>query len=37
VVLLEKSGLRIEVTQSTDRKVEQVRIYPPCPVSDEGK
>lgn len=29
VVLLEEAGLRIEVTQSTDRKVEQVRLYPP--------
>lgn len=29
VVLLEKAGLRIEVLDSTDRRVERVRIFPP--------
>jgi putative hemolysin len=37
VVLLESAGLRIEVTQSTDRKVEQVRIYPRREARGEGK
>jgi CBS domain containing-hemolysin-like protein len=29
VVLLEKAGLRIEIVESTDRRVERVRIFPP--------
>jgi len=29
VVVLEKSGLRIEVVASTDRRVERLRIFPP--------
>jgi len=29
VVILDKAGLRIEVVESTDRRVERVRIFPP--------
>ena len=30
VVLLEPTGLRMEVVSSTDRKVERVRVFPPA-------
>src|ERR1700749_4006506 len=30
VVLLEHSGLRIQVVASTDRRVDRLRIYPPA-------
>src|SRR5579863_5909087 len=30
VVLLERSGLRIQVVASTDRRVDRLRIYPPA-------
>jgi CBS domain containing-hemolysin-like protein len=30
VVLLEQSGLRIQVVASTDRRVDRLRIYPPA-------
>lgn len=31
LVVLEKTGLRIEVLASTDRRVERVRVFPPTP------
>lgn len=34
VVLVEETGLKIEVLASTDRRVEQVRVYPPLALSD---
>jgi CBS domain containing-hemolysin-like protein len=34
VVLVEETGLKIEVLASTDRRVEQVRVYPPEALSD---
>ncbi len=34
VVLLEKAGLRMEVTASTDRRVERVRVFPPVKVEE---
>ena len=35
VVVLEPSGLRIEVVVSTDRRIERLRIYPPGPKAAE--
>ena len=29
VVLLEHAGLRMEVVESTDRRVERLRVFPP--------
>ncbi len=34
VVLLEGSGLRIEVVASTDRRVERLRVFPPATHED---
>jgi Mg2+/Co2+ transporter CorC len=33
VVLLEPIGLRMEIVASTDRRVEQLRVFPPAGVS----
>jgi hypothetical protein len=30
VVLLEHSGLRLQVVDSTDRRVDRLRIFPPA-------
>jgi hypothetical protein len=35
VVVLEPSGLRIEIVVSTDRRVERLRIHPPGPSTPE--
>jgi CBS domain containing-hemolysin-like protein len=32
VVMLEDTGLRMEVVASTDRRVDRVRVFPPAPV-----
>jgi CBS domain containing-hemolysin-like protein len=37
VILLEEPGLRIEVVESTDRKVERVRVFPPLPRNRDGE
>ncbi len=36
VVLLESAGLRMEVVASTDRRVEQLRVFPPAPHENQA-
>ena len=35
VILLEPSGIRVEILASTDRRVDRVRVFPPQRASDE--